>query len=129
MFIKLENIENEKLIDVRSEEEHKEMPLCKYNIPVINKNEHNILRKNIYLAIPIILYGLIKNRKLIKRDLLTISDNKAKKVVMGCSQGRLRSPIVCIYARILGIKSFVLKNGIKQYYVPKERGIKSWFKL
>ena len=82
MFIKLENIENEKLIDVRSEEEHKEMPLCKYNIPVINKNEHNILRKNIYLAIPIILYGLIKNRKLIKRDLLTISDNKAKKVVM-----------------------------------------------
>lgn len=129
MFIKLENIENEKLIDVRSEEEHKEMPLCKYNIPVINKNEHNILRKNIYLAIPIILYGLIKNRKLIKRDLLTISDNKAKKVVMGCSQGRLRSPIVCIYARMLGIKSFVLKNGIKQYYVPKERGIKSWFKL
>ncbi len=129
MFIKLENIENEKLIDVRSEEEHKEMPLCKYNIPVINKNEHNILRKNIYLAIPIILYGLIKNRKLIKRDLLTISDNKAKKVVIGCSQGRLRSPIVCIYARILGIKSFVLKNGIKQYYVPKERGIKSWFKL
>lgn len=129
MFIKLENIENEKLIDVRSEEEHKEMPLCKYNIPVINKNEHNILRKNIYLAIPIILYGLIKNRKLIKRDLLTISDNKAKKVVIGCSQGRLRSPIVCIYARMLGIKSFVLKNGIKQYYVPKERGIKSWFKL
>lgn len=129
MFIKLENIENEKLIDVRSEEEHKEMPLCKYNIPVINKNEHNILRKNIYLAIPIILYGLIKNRKLIKRDLLTISDNKAKKVVMGCSQGRLRSPIVCIYARMLGIKSFVLKNGIKQYYVPKKRGIKSWFKL
>ena len=129
MFIKLENIENEKLIDVRSEEEHKEMPLCKYNIPVINKNEHNILRKNIYLAIPIILYGLIKNRKLIKRDLLTISDNKTKKVVIGCSQGRLRSPIVCIYARMLGIKSFVLKNGIKQYYVPKERGIKSWFKL
>lgn len=129
MFIKLENIENEKLIDVRSEEEHKEMPLCKYNIPVINKNEHNILRKNIYLAIPIILYGLIKNRKLIKRDLLTISDNKAKKVVIGCSQGRLRSPIVCIYARMLGIKSFVLKNGIKQCYVPKERGIKSWFKL
>lgn len=129
MFIKLENIENEKLIDVRSEEEYKEMPLCKYNIPVINKNEHNILRKNIYLAIPIILYGLIKNRKLIKRDLLTISDNKTKKVVIGCSQGRLRSPIVCIYARMLGIKSFVLKNGIKQYYVPKERGIKSWFKL
>lgn len=129
MFIKLENIENEKLIDVRSEEEHKEMPLCKYNIPVINKNEHNILRKNIYLAIPIILYGLIKNRKLIKRDLLTISDNKTKKVVIGCSQGRLRSPIVCIYARMLGIKSFVLKNGIKQYYLPKERGIKSWFKL
>ena len=26
MFIKLENIENEKLIDVRSEEEHKEIP-------------------------------------------------------------------------------------------------------
>jgi hypothetical protein len=129
MFISLENIKNEKLIDARSEEEHKAMPLCKYNVPVISKKEHNFLKKYIYLAIPIILYGLIKNRKVIEKDLITISENKIKKVVIGCSQGRLRSPIVCIYARILGIKSYVLKNGIKQYYVPRKRGIKSWFKL
>ncbi|MBO3444166.1 hypothetical protein [Clostridium sp. CCUG 7971] len=129
MFISLENIKSEKLIDVRSEEEHKVMPLCQYNVPVISKKEHNILKKNIYFAIPIILCGLIKNRSVIEKHLITISDNKTKKVVIGCSQGRLRSPIVCIYARVLGIKSYVLKNGIKQYYVHRERGIKSWFKL
>lgn len=128
MFIRLENIKNEKLIDVRSEEEHKAMPLCQYNIPVINKKEHNILKKYIS-SYTNNTYGLIKNRKVIKRDLINISENKTKKVVVGCSQGRLRSPIVCIYARMLGIKSYVLKNGIKQYYIPRERGIKNWFKL
>lgn len=131
MFIDLKDLKDEVLIDVRSCEEYISMPLCKYNIPVINQKDHKFLKKHLYIALFIIFYGLIKNRKMIKKELLDKSDNRKNEIVLGCSQGRLRSPIVCIYARLIGIKSKVLKGGIKQYYKPKEgkNKWKSWFEI
>ena len=131
MYIYLKDIKDEVLIDVRSYEEYVSMPLCKHNIPIINQKDHEFLRKHIYLAIFIILYGLIKNRKKIKQELLDKSDNRKNKIVVGCSQGRLRSPIACIYARLIGINCKILKGGIRQYYKPKrtKNKWKSWFEV
>ena len=131
MFIDLKDIKDEVLIDVRSYEEYIEMPLCQHNIPIINQKQHEFLRNHIYLSALIILYGLIKNRKVIRQELLNKSDNRKNKIVICCSQGRLRSPIACIYARLIGIKSNILKGGIKQYYKPKRTKNKwmSWFEI
>lgn len=129
MYIKLENIKDEVTIDVRSKEEFEKMPLFKYNIPVIDEKEHKLLKKYIMIAFPIILIGLIKNRRIIREDLLRLSNNKEKTIVIGCSQGRLRSPIVAFYSRCLGIDTKILEGGIKQYYKPVEKGIKKWFSI
>lgn len=129
MYIKLENIKDEVTIDVRSKEEFEKMPLFKYNIPVIDEKDHRLLKKYIMIAFPIILIGLIKNRKIIKGDLLRLSNNKEKTIVIGCSQGRLRSPIVAFYSRCLGIDTNILEGGIKQYYKPAKKGIKKWFSI
>lgn len=111
MYIKLEDIKDEVTIDVRSKEEFEKMPLFKYNVPVIDEKDHKLLKKYIMIAFPIILIGLIKNRKNIKRDLLRLSNNKEKTIVLGCSQGRLRSPIVAFYSRCLGIDTKILEGG------------------
>lgn len=131
MFIDLKDIEYEVLIDVRSYEEYIQMPLCHYNIPIINQEYHEFLKNHIYLAILIILYGLIKNRKMIRQELLNKSNNRKNTLVIACSQGRLRSPIVYIYSRLIGIESKILKGGIKQYYQPKRTKNKwmSWFEI
>ena len=131
MFLNLSDIKNEVLVDVRSYEEYVSMQLSEHNIPIINQKEHKFLKKHIYLAIFIILYGLIKNRKMITQELLNKSDNRKNKLVIGCSQGRLRSPIICIYARFIGIESYVLKGGIKQYFKPKraKNKWKNWFEI
>lgn len=129
MYIKLENIKDEVTIDVRSKEEFEKMPLFKYNIPVIDEKDHRLLKKNIMIAFPIILIGLIKNRKIIKGDLLRLSNNKEKTIVIECSQGRLRSPIVAFYSRCLGIDTNILEGGIKQYYKTVKKGIKKWFSI
>ncbi len=129
MYIKLEDIKDEVTIDVRSKEEFEKMPLFKYNVPVIDEKDHKLLKKYIMIAFPIILIGLIKNRKNIKRDLLRLSNNKEKTIVLGCSQGRLRSPIVAFYSRCLGIDTKILEEGIKQYFKPVKKGIKKWFSI
>ena len=74
MFIDYEDIQKEDItIDVRTIEECNSMPLFKHNIPLINKEEHDRLKKRIYLAIPIILKSFIKNKEEIKKQLLFFS--------------------------------------------------------
>lgn len=115
-------------IDVRTKEEFNKMKLFKYNIPIINKAEHDLLKKHIYLAIPIIASGLFKNKKLIKRDLKYYYENNNKgRLVIACSQGRLRSPFVYFYAKLLGYDAKILKYGIKPHFVNKNNNIKNLY--
>lgn len=128
MFIDINKITKEDItIDVRTIEEFETMPLFKHNVPIINKNEHDTLKRKIYLAIPIIIKSFIKNKPYIKKQLLTLSNNKDKRLIIGCSRGRLRSPIVYVYARALGIKAKVLKKGIKRFYVEDVNNFKNLY--
>lgn len=121
MFIKFKDITNEITIDVRTRSEFNNMKLFKYNIPVINEYNHMRIKRFYPLAIPIILISLYKNRSYIKTNLLLLSNNGKLPVVIGCSRGRLRSPIVFLYAKLLGIKDCkILSGGIKTLFLNKE---------
>lgn len=124
----LKNREDIILIDVRSKEEYALRSICDYNIPIISKEEHNELKKRLYLAIPIILRGLFKRREQIYKELLKVSEKGNKTLILCCSRGRLRSPIMCIYGRLKGVKCKVLKRGIKYYY-GESKGVFDIFKL
>ena len=128
MFIDYEDIQKEDItIDVRTIEEFNSMPLFKHNIPLINKEEHDRLKKRIYLAIPIILKSFIKNKEEIKKQLLFFSYHGKKRVIIGCSRGRLRSPIIYFYAKKLGINAKILNKGIKRFYIKKPNNIKNLY--
>jgi rhodanese-related sulfurtransferase len=128
MYIDIKDIKQDDVtIDVRTEEEYYMMPFFDHNVSVINKAEHTLLKKRIYLAIPIILRGLKKDKERIKNELLTLSCNKTKRLIIGCSRGRLRSPIVCLYAKILGIDAKVLKKGIKRFFKKDVNTIKNLY--
>lgn len=111
-LIKYDEITDEITIDVRTKEQFLENKILKNNIPIINKKEHDFLHRHLFWAEVIILYVMIKNRKIIKKKLLELSDNRNNKLVIGCSKGRLRSPTMWAYAKLLGIDAKVLKNGI-----------------
>lgn len=116
MFIKYEDIKDEILIDCRTEEEFALMPLFDKNIPIIDKKTHTMIKKFYPCAFFVITYGLLKNKKQIKQKLLEYSNNKTKKIIVGCSRGRLRSPIMYFYAKSLGLNVKVLYKGIKRFY-------------
>lgn len=98
------------LIDVRTSREFKKDRISKVNIPVINEKEHDFLHKNKSIAGLVVLFGLLKRHKQIKKYLLKYKDNV---LVFHCSKGRLRSPMVWIYGKfILGLDCMVLENGI-----------------
>ena len=120
MFIKFENINNRKLIDVRTKSEFLEMNMTQYNIPVINEKQHQRIKKFYPLAIFIIVKSIMKNRERIKELLIKISNNKNEEVIIACSRGRLRSPITYIYARLIGIKCRILWGGLKKIYLLKK---------
>lgn len=120
MFIKFEDINNRKLIDVRTKSEFLEMNMTKYNIPVINEEQHLRIKRFYPLAIFIIVKSIIKNREGIKELLIEVSNNKSEEVIIACSRGRLRSPITYIYARLIGIKCRVLWGGLKKRYLLKK---------
>ena len=111
-LIKYEDISDEIIIDTRTKEEYIKNKILKYNIPIITKKEHDFLHKYLLIAELVIIYGMIKNIKNIKQQLIEISNNKQDKIVVACSKGRLRSPTMWIYAKILGIDAKVLKGGI-----------------
>lgn len=120
MFIKFEDINNRKLIDVRTKSEFLEMYMTQYNIPVINEKQHQRIKKFYPLAIFIIVKSIMKNRERIKELLIKISNNKNEEVIIACSRGRLRSPITYIYARLIGIKCRILWGGLKKIYLLKK---------
>ncbi len=121
MFINYEEIRKEDVtIDVRTTEEFNEMPLFDYSMPIINKKDHDLLKKKIYLAVPIILKSFIKNRKDIKSQLQFFSYHGEKRIIIGCSRGRLRSPIMYFYAKILN-------KGIKRFYTKKINSLKNLY--
>lgn len=122
IFTDLNNSEYKKTIDVRSFEEYISLPLLQYNISVISKREHEFLHRHLYLAGIVVFYGLIKNKKYIKKELLKISNNGKYKILIGCSKGRLRSPAVWLYAKYLGIDAKILKYGVKNYKSKKISG-------
>lgn len=116
MFINYEDIQkNDVTIDVRTFEEFNNKTIFECNLPIINRDEHMQLKKIPFFAIPIILNSLIKNRKDIMNQLFFFSYFGERRLIFGCSKGRLRSPIMCLYARLLGIEAKVLKKGIKTY--------------
>lgn len=122
MFIRFENITDEITIDVRTVSEFNSMRLFKYNIPVINEADHMRIKSFYPLAIPIILISLYKNKNYIKKNLMLLSKNGSLPVVIGCSRGRLRSPIVFLYAKLIGIKKCkILFGGIKVFFLTKEK--------
>lgn len=120
MFIKFDDINNRKLIDVRTKSEFLEMNMTKYNIPVINEEQHLRIKRFYPLAIFIIVKSIIKNREGIKELLIEVSNNKSEEVIIACSRGRLRSPITYIYARLIGIKCRILWGVLKKRYLLKK---------
>ena len=119
MFIEYKNITTERTVDVRTEKEFKEMSLFKYNVPIINEEEHKLVKKIYPMAFFIIYKGLCKRKKQIRKALLDISENGKYKLVIGCSRGRLRSPVMYFYAKSLGIDCKVLSRGIKRKFEVK----------
>ncbi|MGL5245475.1 MAG: hypothetical protein ACRC7R_09915 [Sarcina sp.] len=113
MFIKYEDITKEVAIDVRTITEFENMPLFCNNIPIINEKEHSTIKKMYPLALFIIVLSLYRNKKEIRKKLLKLSKDKKEKLIIACSRGRLRSPIVYLYARYLGIDCKILYKGIK----------------
>lgn len=123
MFINLEDIDSNMItIDVRTKKEFKEMPLFQYNIEIINEDEHKKIKKCYPIAFFIIFKALFHKRKAIREELIKLSENKKKKLIFGCSRGRLRSPSMYFYARTLNIECFVLKKGIKRFFYKENEG-------
>lgn len=119
MFIKLEEITDERTIDVRTKEEFEKMPLLEYNVPIINAKEHQKIKKMYPLAFIIIYLCLRKRKGEVREALLEISENAKYPLVIGCSRGRLRSPYVYFYAKSMGIECKILSRGIKRHFETK----------
>lgn len=111
-LIKYHDITDEITIDARTIEQYKSEKKLQYNIPIINKVQYDFLHKHLIIAELVIIYGLLKNIKNIKADLIKISNNKKSKIVIACSKGRLRSPTLWAYAKLIGIDAKVLDGGV-----------------
>ncbi|HBI93793.1 MAG TPA: hypothetical protein DDY58_15995 [Terrisporobacter glycolicus] len=111
-LIKYNDITDEITIDARTEDQYNSDKKLQYNVPIINRNQYDFLHKYLIIAEIVIIYGLLKNIKKIKLELLKISNNKKSKIVIACSKGRLRSPTLWAYAKYLGIDAKVLDGGI-----------------
>lgn len=123
MFIRFEDIKDEVRIDVRTKSEFKQMNLFENNIPVINEKEHRIIKKIYPIAFIVIGYGLYKRKSYIKRKLLELSNNGELKIVIACSRGRLRSPVVYMYAKYLRIDCKVVSRGLKRFFEKEPNSI------
>lgn len=115
-LIKYEDITNEITIDVRTKDQYLENKILQYNIPIMNKKEHDFLKKYLLIAEIIIIISMLRNIKQIKSELLEKSYSKKNKIVIGCSKGRLRSPTMWAYAKLLGIDAKVLQGGVANIY-------------
>ncbi|MEW9078270.1 rhodanese-like domain-containing protein [Terrisporobacter glycolicus] len=111
-LIKYKDITDEITIDVRTEDQYNSDKKLQYNVPIINRIQYDFIHKYLIIAEIVIIYGLLKNIKKIKLDLLNISNNRKSKIVIACSKGRLRSPTLWAYAKYLGIDAKVLDGGV-----------------
>lgn len=128
MFIRYENIASDDvLIDVRTNKEYREQRLFPINLPVVDEEEYRKIKKFYPSAFFIIVKNIIKNRKKIKDRLLKESNQGMFTIVFTCSRGRLRSPLICIYAKKLGLNAKVLRGGVKGQYKSKRR--RKWSKI
>lgn len=125
MFIKLDDVTDEKGVDVRTKSEFYKNSIFDCNIPIINEKEHARIKKMYPFAFFIIYLGLRKRKEKIKLALIEASENKKRRLVIGCSRGRLRSPFIYFYAKSLGIDCKILSKGIKRYFEPSKKSIKS----
>lgn len=101
-------------IDVRSRKEFNDNPVCSFNIPIINKKEYDRLKGSFKIMAPfIVLGGLKKRHRVIKNALLKVSLNGHRPIMLVCNKGILRSPIMTLYAKYLGLNAQYLKGGIK----------------
>ena len=116
LYVHENDIKDNICIDARTKEEFIIMNYFKNNIPVVNKETHYILRKYKIISPLIILLSIIKNNEYIKKELFRLSNNKENTLIFACSKGKLRSPSLCIYSRLLGIESYVLRGGIKHHF-------------
>ena len=120
MFIRYENISSDDvLIDVRTHTEFRKQRLFPINLPVIDEREYAKLKKFYPSAIFIVTKNIIINRKKIKDRLLKESNQGMFRIVFTCSRGRIRSPLICIYAKLLGLNAKVLSGGVKGQYKEK----------
>ena len=128
MFIDFKDIKHTDVtIDVRTKQEFENMTLLSYNVSIIDEEDYKLLKKHIYLAIPIILKGLFKKKREIAEQLHELSHYRRYRLIIGCSQGRLRSPIMYLYARYLGIDAKILKGGIKPFFIKKDYNIRNLY--
>lgn len=111
-LIDYKDLTTEVTVDVRTMNEYKTMNLLDYNLPVINEKEYDFLQRYKSIAGIVVLYGLLRNLKVLKINLLEISEDRKRSIVVACSKGRLRSPMVWIYAKLLNIDTKVLKGGV-----------------
>ncbi len=111
-LIKYNDITDEITIDARTVDQYESNKKLQHNVPIINKLQYDFLHKHLLIAELVIIYGLLKNLKNIKADLLKISNNKKSRIVIACSKGRLRSPTLWAYAKLIGIDAKVLDGGI-----------------
>lgn len=111
-LIKYNDITDEITVDARTRDQYNSDKKLQYNIPIINKIQYDFLHRHLIIAELVIIYGLLKNLRNIKRDLIKISNNKKSRIVIGCSKGRLRSPTLWAYAKLLGIDAKVLEGGV-----------------
>lgn len=113
MFIRYKNIGSQRLIDVRTPREFVNDRLFPISIPVIFGEQYAKIKRFYPCAFFVILLGMIKDKNRLKARLLDESNYKTKPIILACSRGRLRSPMMCIYARMLGIDAKVLWGGVK----------------
>lgn len=111
-LIRYHDITDEITVDARTRDQYNSDKKLQYNIPIINKIQYDFLHRHLIIAELVIIYGLLKNLRNIKRNLIKISNNKKSRIVIGCSKGRLRSPTLWAYAKLLGIDAKVLEGGV-----------------
>ena len=118
-------------IDVRTVSEYRQHPMLAHNVPVMDEQAHQTMKKIIILACPFISYHLYKNRHRIHQEiqhLLITHPNQP--IVIACSRGRLRSPLMAVYISLrFKVDVYVVKRGIKDLVGDKANFMTTWFKI
>lgn len=117
IFIRYLDIKNETTIDVRTKSEFENMNLFQYNLPVISESEHRMIKSFYPCAIFVISKSIFLKRTHFKNELIKLSKNGTRPIVIGCSRGRLRSPLMYLFCKSIGIKNTkILWAGIKPIF-------------